>query len=300
MAGEPMVLTPDDAGFPLALLRVRPPPERLYVLGDVTALAAPMVAIVGSREPSPYGIRVAYEAAFECARAGLVVVSGMARGLDARAHRGALDAGGRTVAVLGCGTDQIYPRANRGLLEAVPGQGCLVTEYEPGRRPVQWAFPARNRLIAGLATCLLVVEGRVKGGTSNMVWWMQTLEKPIFAVPGRLGEATAEGPNLLLHQGAGVYLTPGDLLEEFGLRWSGVVPDPAASGLPAPDAELVRAELSGAEASVFDLLTPEPAHVDAIAVRARLDAGLLLAALSSLEIQGLIRQLPGKHFALAS
>jgi DNA processing protein len=119
-------------------------------------------------------------------------------------------------------------------------------------------------------------------------------------VPGRIGDAVAEGPNLLLHQGAGVYLTPHDILEEFGMRWSGPAPDAAAIGMPAPDAELARAELSGAEATVFDVITPEPAHVDHIAVRARLDAGLLLAALSSLEIQGLIRQLPGKHFALAS
>ena len=300
MGIEPALLHPDDPEFPLELLRLKRPPKLLYVRGDATILREPMVAIVGSREPSAYGIKVAYEAAYECAKAGLVVVSGMARGLDARAHRGALDAGGKTVAVLGCGIDRIYPVENRSLIEAVPHHGCLVSEYAPGVRATRFTFPERNRLIAGLAKCLLVVEGRAKGGTSNTVWWTQSLEKRIFAVPGRINELVAEGPNLLLHQGAGVYLSPRDLLAEYKIAWSGPAPDESATGMNSPGAELVRAELSGAEATVFDVITPEPAHVDFIAERAQVEAGLLLAALSSLELQGLVRQLPGKHFALAS
>ncbi|MBI1723245.1 MAG: DNA-protecting protein DprA, partial [Gemmatimonadetes bacterium] len=179
-------------------------------------------------------------------------------------------------------------------------QGCLISEYEAGVRPSRFTFPTRNRLIAGLAKCLLVVEGRAKGGTSNTVWWMQSLEKPIFAVPGRIDELVAEGPNLLLHQGASVYLSPRDLLAEYKIAWTGAAPDGSATGMGAPGAEVARAELSGAEATVFDVITPQPVHVDRIAQCTQLDAGLLLAALSSLELQGLIRQLPGKHFALAS
>lgn len=297
---EPVVLRPDDPAFPLELLRVRPHPKLLYALGELAVLRQPMVAIVGSREPTTYGIKVAYEAAYEAARAGLVVVSGMARGLDARAHRGALDAGGKTVGVLGCGLDQRYPRENWDLLEAVPHQGCLITEYELGTRPTHFTFPARNRLIAGLARCVLVVEGRAKGGTSNTVWWMQNLSKAIFAVPGRIDEPMAEGPNLLIQQGARIYLSPRDLLAEYKIAWTGAAPDGSATGMGAPGAEVARAELSGAEATVFDVITPQPVHVDCIAQCTQLDAGLLLAALSSLELQGLIRQLPGKHFALAS
>lgn len=295
---EPVHLFPGDPSFPKALLTVRPQPDWIYALGDLAVLEEPMVAIVGSRDPTLYGTRVAYEAAHAMARAGLVVVSGMARGLDARAHRGALDAGGRTVGVLGCGIDVGYPRENRDLLEAVPRHGLLISECEPGARPSKFTFPKRNRLIAALAKCLLVVEGKIKGGTTNTVEWMQKLNKTIFAVPGRIGDLTAEGPNLLLHQGAHVYLSPRDVLVEYGRSWV----DPLGEHAGAATAAAAEAgtELSGAEALVFDLVTPQPMHVDRLAERAALEPGLLLAALSSLEVQGLITQLPGKHFALAS
>lgn len=297
-AGEPLVLDPDDPRFPKELLQVRPQPRRLHAIGDLSTLDKPKVAIVGSRHPSGYGTRVAYRAAYETARAGVVVVSGMARGLDARAHRAALDAGGATIAVLGCGLDLCYPIGNRDLLAAVRERGLLLSEYPLGTRPTKWTFPARNRLIAALARCLLVVEGRARGGTSNTVWWMESLGKPVFAVPGRLEEPAAEGPNLLIQQGARVYLSPRDLLAEMGIAWSGPEEEPGGAG--GPDAGLARAELTGAEAVVFDLISADPTHVDSLSERAALEPGLLLAALSSLELQGLVTQLPGKHFALVS
>lgn len=307
-AAEPWdaVLRRDDVRYPAGLRILASPPAVLYARGDLSVLDKPCVAIVGSRQPTPYGITVAYEAAREAARAGLVVVSGMARGLDARAHRGALDAGGSTIAVLGCGFDVPYPVENVDLLEAVPRHGLLLTEAAPGTRPTKWSFPARNRIIAALAKCLLVVEGRAKGGTSNTVKWMNEVGRSTLAVPGRIDEPVAEGPNLLIQAGAWPYLTPQDLLVRYGLTWDGAAPRGTATAhapQPEPPDADVLAALSGlahAEAQVFDVVTPDPVHVDRIAERAGLDHPTLLAALSSLEIKGLVVQVPGKRFQLAS
>jgi DNA processing protein len=356
-----VTLRPEDPLYPKTLGAVRPAVDVLYALGDVSILDQPMVAIVGSRQPTPYGIKVAYEAAREAARAGLVVVSGLARGLDARAHRGALDGGGKTIAVLGCGFGVAYPRENLGLLDAIPGNGLLLSELPPGTRPSRWSFPARNRIIVALAKCLLVVEGRVKGGTSNTVRWMNDLGRTVLAVPGRIDEPVAESPNRLIQDGAWPYLTPQDLLQQYGLVWdgprhaeseagesagpagprrapcersepsdrrraAGVRGEPAggslrrvagapresasltaaggngSSGLAPLDDDVLQAlsGLAAAEAAVFDLVTPDPVHVDRLAERAGLVPATLLAALSSLEIKGLVTQLPGKRFRLAS
>jgi len=294
-------LTRDDPLFPRSLLVLREPPEALYALGDVSLLGRRMVAIVGSRTPTTYGSRVAYQAAQAAARAGLVVVSGMARGLDTRAHRGALDAGGKTIAVLGSGVDEPYPRSNRDLYAGVRAAGLVVSEQEPGTTPHQGSFPQRNRIIAGLAECLLVVEGRIKGGTSNTAEWMLKCGKPVLAVPGRIEDEVAQNPNQLISEGATPYLGPHSLLDQFGIPWDGVQEAERRAEAAQLDALLgTSAELLGAEAAVFDVLTAQPVHVDAIAARTALEPATLLAALSSLEIKGLATQLAGKHFALAS
>ncbi len=329
-----IVLESEQPGFPPALRLVKPPVKTLYALGEVELLDRPMAAIIGSREPTRYGIRIAYEAAFEAARAGIVVISGMARGLDARAHLGALDAGGKTVAVLGSGLDVAYPRENTRLMEAIARQGLLLSEVRPGARPTKFAFPRRNRIIVALARCLLVVEGKVRGGTTNSVTWMEQFGRTVLAVPGRIDEEVAGGPNQLIHAGAKPYLSPQDLLEEFGLRWDGVPtgeeggsagrrrapcersepsdrrrsagpslePAGGAGDLAPLDPEVLEAlsSLAAAEAAVFDVVTPEPLHVDRLAERTALAPATLLAALSSLELKGLVVQVPGKRFRLAS
>ncbi|MGA2383647.1 MAG: DNA-processing protein DprA [Gemmatimonadales bacterium] len=300
-AGEIQVLERDHPCFPKSVLLVEKPPERLYAIGDLAMLEGRRVGIVGSRHPSSYGIRITYDAAKAAARAGLVVVSGLARGLDARAHRGALDAGGKTIAVLGGGVDVCYPLSNRDLYDEVREKGLLLSEMQPGTDPRPEHFPRRNRIIAGLVEYLLVVEGKVAGGTSNTARWMLNLGKHVLAVPGRIGEATAESPNKLISEGATVYRGPEDLLDAYGIAADAVEArerrelaaqvDLAFAGEP---------DLLDAEAKVFDLLAAEPVHVDVIAERTALDAGTLLAALSSLELKGLAVQLPGKQFALAS
>jgi DNA processing protein len=231
----------------------------------------------------------------------MTVVSGMAIGLDARAHRGALDGNGGTIAVLGCGVDVDYPPSNRSLLEETRARGLVLSEYPPGATMRPWHFPARNRLIAGLAQCLVVVEGRILGGTSNTVKWALDLGVKVLAVPGHIGDELASGPNLLLREGAGIYLHPNDVLRRFALP---LLPEDTAAAetvrAGARASAQHRAELTGAEAALYDLITPDPLHVDVLGARSAIEPGLLLAALSSLELQGLVTQLPGKHFALAS
>jgi DNA processing protein len=284
----------------LSVNLVEKAPERLYAIGNLEMLEGRRVGIVGSRHPSTYGVRVAYDAAQAAARAGLVVVSGMARGLDARAHRGALDAGGKTIAVMAGGADVCYPTGNRDLYAEIAEKGLLLSEMEPGVRPLKHSFPQRNRIIAGLVEYLLVVEGAIKGGTSNTAEWMVKLGKHVLAVPGRIDDPTAESPNLLLSQGATVYRGPEDLLSLYGITLETVREREQRDFAAQVDAFLAdEPDLLEAEAKVFDLLAPEPTHVDVIAEQSALDAGTLLAALSSLELKGLAVQLPGKHFALA-
>ena len=294
------ILRRGDPDFPREVLLGPEPPEQLWALGDLSLLSRPMVSIIGSRHPTPYGITVAYQAAKALAEQGAVIVSGMALGLDARAHQGALDAGGGTIAVLGCGIDVDYPRPNLRLLNEVRQRGLVLTEFEPGTHPTRFSFPRRNRIIAALGRCLLVVEGEIKGGTASTIAWAGE-NKQLFAVPGQIDNPMAGSPNLALQHGAAAYLHPNDVLSFLGLPLktrtdsSGVV-----VALARDEARARRAQLSHAEAELFDLVTRQPVHVDTLGQRSGLAPGLLLAALSSLELQGLVRQLPGKHFALAS
>jgi DNA processing protein len=300
-AGRIQVLERDHPSFPKSVLLVEKPPERLYAIGDLSMLEGRRVGIVGSRHPSTYGIRVTYDAAKAAARAGLVVVSGLARGLDARAHRGALDAGGKTIAVLGGGVDVCYPKSNQDLYDEVAARGLLISEMEPGREPMAFDFPRRNRIIAGLVEYLVVVEGKLQGGTSNTARWMLNLGKHILAVPGRIDEVTAQSPNSLISEGATIYRGPEDLFDAYGIQ-SDAVAERERRELAA-QVDLAFAsepDLLDAEARIFDLLAAEPVHVDVIAERTALDAATLLAALSSLELKGLAVQLPGKQFALGS
>jgi len=296
VAAPALRLEPEDAAFPRAVLRVTPQPGSLWADGEVALLTRPAVAIVGSRTPSPYGIQTAFDLARDLAGTGVVVVSGAARGLDARAHEGALAAGGGTIAVLGTGIDVVYPPENAPLIASIRRKGLVLSEFGPGVQPRPWTFPARNRIICALARCLVVVEGRAKGGTSNSVEWASRLGLPVAAVPGRIDEPMAEGPNLLIQQGAHVILSADDVLALMDL--------PARASQErrreAARTHRARAALSGAEATLYDLLTTKPVHVDVLAERSALAPGLLLAALSSLELQGLALQLPGKHFAIAA
>jgi len=284
-----MVLLPGDPAFPPLLTEVPAPPALLYVWGDVSLLARRAVGIVGSRNHSAYGAEAARILAGGVARAGVVVVSGMARGIDAIAHGAALDAGGTSVGVLGNGFGVIYPAANRALYEQMIARGCLITELSPGERPHAGAFPQRNRLISGLAGVTVIVEAAPGSGALITADCALDQGRVVLAVPGPITSPTSLGCNKLIQQGAKPALAPGDILEELGLP--GVAdPGPARRGLPA--------DLSGLQRTLWDALATEPKHVDALVAAAGGDAGTVLTALTELEMRGLVKQEPGMRFAL--
>jgi DNA processing protein len=208
-----------DAGFPHLLAAIHDPPARLHLRGsaDVGFLREPAIAIVGSRACSAYGRAVARSLARELAAAGIVVVSGMARGIDGEAHRGALEAGGRTVAVLGCGIDRDYPAAHAELARRICERGLVVSEYEPGVEPAPWRFPARNRIIAGLCRATVVVEARERSGALITADFALEEGRDVLAVPGEITSSLSAGTNALLKLGAAPVTCAADILELYDL-----------------------------------------------------------------------------------
>jgi len=230
--------------FPSLLAAIHDPPPGLFLRGaaDPAVLGRAAVAIVGARACSGYGASTARMLGRELAAAGLVVVSGLARGVDAEAHRGALDAGGTTVAVLGCGVDRDYPSAHRELAARIAaGRGLVVSEYAPGVDPAPWRFPARNRIIAGLCAATVVVEARSRSGALITADLALEEGREVFAVPGEIGSALSEGTNALLKLGASPLTSPDDVLMSYGLE---AAEEPDRAGLlgllPATADELVR------------------------------------------------------------
>jgi DNA processing protein len=211
--------------FPEALKELPDAPGMLFVRGDAERLGeldGATVTVVGARRPSPYGREMAYELGRGLAAAGVVVVSGLALGIDAAAHRGCLDAGGRPVAVLGCGPDVAYPATNRNLHRRVGEAGLVVSELPPGQRPFRWSFPARNRIMAGLAAITVVVEAADPSGSLITSDFAAELDRTVAAVPGRAGSRLAAGTNGLLKAGALVVTSAQDVLDElFGAAWCG-------------------------------------------------------------------------------
>jgi DNA processing protein len=221
------------------------PPPRLYVRGGAESdvLGRPSVAIVGARACSSYGAQVARKLARELASAGLVIVSGLARGIDGEAHRGALEARGLTIAVLGCGVDRDYPAAHRELAGRIRTDGLVVSEYEPGVEPAPWRFPARNRIIAGLCVATIVVEARERSGALITADFALEEGREVFAVPGEITSALSAGANALLRLGATPLTAAADVLESLGIESSSggtVVHNPILELLPATADELVR------------------------------------------------------------
>jgi len=259
--------------FPPLLAQLHDPPAQLYVRGDVDALVQPAVAVVGARSCSSYGAQVARGLAKELAAAGVVVVSGLARGIDGEAHRGALEGGGRTVAVLGCGIDRDYPRSNAELAAKIRMQGAVVSEYPPGVEPAPWRFPARNRIIAGLCLSTVVVEARERSGALITADFALELGRDVFAVPGEITAALSAGTNDLLRQGAAPMLSPGDVLAAIGLEPQ-VVP---------------RAGVSEAAGALLNLLADGSCAADELARRSGLPSGVVAAALVELELAGVVR-----------
>jgi DNA processing protein len=241
--------------LPPLLRAIHDPPERLFVrgAGDPELLERPAVAIVGARACSPYGAQVARQLGRELAAAGLVVVSGLARGVDGEAHRGALAGDGHTIAVLGCGIDRDYPAAHASLAREIAQRSLIVSEYEPGVEPAPFRFPARNRIVAGLCAATIVVEARAKSGALITADFALDEGREVFAVPGEITSSLSAGTNALLRLGATPLTCADDVLEAFGIEppQRKTAEHPLLQLLPASADELVRTSgLSAAEIAI--------------------------------------------------
>ena len=290
---EARVLLPDDPAFPPLLSEVPDPPALLFAWGDTALLVRPAAGIVGSRDHTPYGAEAARLLAAGVAGAGVVVVSGMARGIDAIAHAAALDAGGGSVGILGNGFGVIYPAVNRLLYERMVARGCLVTELPPGERPHAGAFPKRNRLISGLAGVTVVIEAAPGSGALITADCALDQGRAVLAVPGPITSPTSLGCNKLIQQGAKPALAPGDILEELGLPRAA---QGAAEG--GPPGRTPPPDLSALQRSLWETLRAEPRHVDALVATAGAETSAVLTALTELEMRGVVQQRPGMVFGL--
>ena len=275
--------------YPAALSTIADPPPVLWTRGQVDALSAPAVAIVGSRAASPYGLAVAEQLAGDLAACGLVIVSGLARGVDSAAHRGALAAGGITVAVLGSGVDVIYPAEHASLSNAIEATGALVSELEPGTGPRPRFFPLRNRIISGLSRAVVVIEASEKSGSLITARCALDQGRDVLAVPGNILSGRNRGAHALLRDGARIVESADDVLEELGLARTFGPADGKAVPPPANPA-------SAGDPVLACLVPGEASDLDEISERSGLNTPRLLPRLFELELRGLVRRVGGGRF----
>ncbi len=272
-----------DGEYPELLAQIPDAPALLFVQGQLTRDDDLAVALVGTRKATPYGLKVARRLAHDLARRGFTIVSGLALGIDGEAHEGALEAGGRSIAVMATGPDITYPAEHRGLRERLAQSGAVLTECSFGAGPTRYAFPSRNRLIAGLCRGVIVVEAPVKSGALITAQHAADQGREVFAVPGSIESPTSAGCHLLLKEGAHLVEVAEDVVEGLGLMLTAVPTRP----------DRTRPELAGEEQRVYDALTPEPQRVDQLTERSGLDPARLNAALMLLEVKGLARRFAG-------
>jgi DNA processing protein len=275
-----------DAEYPPLLREIPDSPARLHLAG-LPLEPGPALAIVGSRRTTPYGIEVAGWLASGLASAGVAIISGLASGIDAAAHWGALSVGGTTVAVLGCGLDICYPRANRALYRRVLEEGTLVSEHEPGTRPLPHHFPVRNRIIAGMSSGVVIVEARPGGGAMITARLAMEFGREVMAVPGPVHSLVSQGPHSLLREGARVVTSPQDILADLGM-------EPCPAG---PEQEPEQLCLRPDERTVMEGLDANPALLDLVARKVRMPVSTVSAILVGLELKGAVTRMPGGRFA---
>ncbi len=283
--------------YPRTLLQIYDPPVLLYVRGDVQVLNLPSLSIVGTRRPTLYGTQMAQLLGRELAARGVVIVSGLARGIDAIGHQGALDANGRAIGVLGTGIDVCYPKENKKLYEKVLERGAIITEFPLRTHPAPENFPMRNRIVAGMPLGVVVIEGAQYSGSLITARLATEFGREVFGVPGNVTQPVSFAPNQLIKQGAKLVTNADDVIEEL--------PTPVRAALvqaEQPEAErrnlLAAASLNGSEKKLYELLNAdEPKPIDDIVERSGLNSSEVLATLFNLEMKGIIRQLPGKQFS---
>lgn len=278
-------------GYPPLLATISSPPS-LHVRGSIIDDDALAIAIVGSRRATAYGLEVAGRIAADLAARGVTIVSGLARGIDTAAHRGALAAGGRTLAVLGSGIDVIYPPENGSLAAEIEAHGAIVSQFAPGTPPLPGYFPARNRTIAGLALGVVVVEATDRSGALITAGLAGDLGREVFAVPGRITSETSRGPNRLIQEGAKLVLEWTDIVQELPEEWRRLV-----RGALSETGDANRpADLSDDGRLLAHLAPDEPLHIEQLIDRTGIPAARIAAALLALELGGWARQLEGQRW----
>jgi DNA processing protein len=291
------VVTCTDPAYPRQLREIYDPPAVLFAQGKVELLQGVMVAMVGSRRASTYGMAAAERLAADLANAGIVVVSGMARGIDTAAHLGALNSAGGTVAVFGCGLDLIYPAENRKLAERIAGDGLLISEFPLGTPAHPQNFPIRNRIVSGLSEGVVVVEGMEYSGSLITARLALDQNREVFAVPGNITAKSSFGPNLLIKQGAQLVQSATDILD--GLSWearSRLARQTTLAEAMEPEADA--SPMAAINHQVLSLLAPDqPVHLDTLLDKMPgVSPSEVIAAVFELELQEKVRQLPGRSY----
>jgi DNA processing protein len=296
-AANCQLLTWDEPQYPQLLREIYDPPPLLYVKGNAELLNRHIISIVGTRRPTPYGNQMAERLGRDLAERGLVIASGLARGIDACAHKGALGSSrGATVGVLGCGIDVIYPKENRKIFAEMESRGAIITEFPFGAFPAPQNFPIRNRLIAGMARGVIVVEGAQYSGSLITARLAMECGREVFAVPGNATQPASFGPNQLIKQGAKLVTSWEDVIEELPTPIRAeLVPVETADS--AQRASLAEEGLGPAEKALYAMLEVDRTrHVDELVENSGLSSSEVLATLFDLEMKGLVQQLPGKQF----
>ncbi|GAC1464193.1 MAG: DNA-processing protein DprA [Isosphaeraceae bacterium] len=289
------VIPKGDSRYPPPLGDIPDPPSLLYARGTFEPADQMAIALVGSRKCTPYGLRVAERLASSLARVGLTVVSGLARGIDAAAHRGAIKAGGRTLAVLANGLAQIYPPEHEELAREISEAGVVFSEMPMGQGPLAGLFPQRNRIISGLCLGVVVVEATRRSGSLSTAHHAMEQNREVFAVPGPIDSISSQGCHSLIRDGARLVETVDDILEELGPLVREVRAEPEVPGVRHP----VELTLSDLERSILGKLDDRPLPVDELIVSTGMTASQVLATLSVLEMRRLIRRMPGHQFVRA-
>jgi DNA processing protein len=287
------ILTCRDPGYPPLLGEIPSSPVILYVRGRDIPLDRQWIGVVGSRNPTHYGLKTAETISLCLAERGAGIVSGMAKGIDTAAHRGCLTAGGSTIAVLGTGVDRVYPASNIKLMEQIIDRGTVISEFPLGSPPEARNFPIRNRLISGFSRGILVVEATRKSGSLITASFALDQGRDVFAVPGSVESFKSTGTHLLIKQGAKLVENAADILEELGEDRGAVgrAPSLPAERPPLPD-------LDETEQRLYEIVGEYPMHIDRIVRLSGIASGKVSAALMRLELKGLVKQLPGKHFVV--
>ncbi len=292
--------TPDDPDYPANLRNIYDPPKTLYVKGGFDERDRIAVAVVGSRRASPYGIEMAGKFAYELALRGITVVSGMAIGVDSAAHRGALKAKGRTIAVMGSGHGNIYPPQNIELYAEISSSGAVITEYEENVAPLAYNFPRRNRIISGLSLGVVVVEAARNSGALITANFAAEQGRTVFAVPGKASSHTSAGTNELIKDGAALVQCAEDVIEELSIKEVSPSGGGMKDGLDGKITRMTKAyiynSLTEDERKVYKAITDEPVYIDDILGSSGIDAGKVSKALLALELKDLIKEMPGKQF----